>query len=86
MIKSKKFSVYYDLIIFIFLKTISIFSLNIGFLKNFYDISITNIPNILLSFSILFFAFGLIIFFFHKQFTKLANIAEEIEEDLDIKK
>ena len=70
MIKSKKFSVYYDfrtgilykifiwfailiLIIFIFLKTISIFSLNIGFLKNFYDISITNIPNILLSFSIL---------------------------------
>jgi hypothetical protein len=59
-----------------------------GILKIFYDISMTNFPNIILSFLILFFAFGLILYFFHRQFNKLANIAEEIEsgEDVDTKK
>jgi hypothetical protein len=56
-----------------------------GFTKQLYDFSQTNYPNSLLAFSIILFAIGVILYFFHCQFSKLAKIADEIEkaEDLD---
>jgi len=56
-----------------------------GFAKQIYDFSQTNYPNSLLAFSIILFAIGVILYFFHCQFSKLAKIADEIEkaENLD---
>ena len=56
-----------------------------GYAKQIYDFSQTNYPNSILAFSIILFAIGVILYFFHCQFSKLAQIADEIEkaEDLD---
>lgn len=54
---------------------------NIAILKFFYDISITNFSGIMFSFSILLIAAGLILYFFKRQFNKLAEIANEIEQN-----
>lgn len=56
-----------------------------GFAKQIYDFSQTTYPNSLLAFSIILFAIGIILYFFHCQFSKLAKIADEIEkaENLD---
>ena len=75
------------LIIFIFLKILSIFSINnIDLLKYFYDLSSTKFPGIIISFSILLISFGFILYFFNYQFSKLARIADEIEHDNEQKK
>lgn len=82
MVKIKKFSVYTDFKTGILYK---IFLL-IGFILiilYFLEILIleTKFSDILLSLSILFISFGLIIYFFNKQFNKLAAIAEELEDE-----
>ena len=81
MIKIKKFSVYNDFKTGILYKIL----LLIGFILLFLyllDIFIlkTNFSDILISGSILLISFGLISYFFHIQFNKLAAIANEIED------
>ena len=51
-----------------------------GTLLQIYDFSQTTIPTSLLAFSIIFLAVGVILYFFHIQFAKLAKIADEIEK------
>jgi len=51
-----------------------------GFIKQIYDFSQTNTPNSILAISIILLAVGVILYFFHYQFAKLAKIAEEIEK------
>jgi len=51
-----------------------------GILGQIYDFSNTTIPNSILAFSIIFLAIGVILYFFHCQFAKLAKIADEIEK------
>jgi hypothetical protein len=69
--------------IFIVLSLISYFNIgkNSGPIKTLYDISITSIPESILSFSIIFIAVGIILYFFNCQFAKLAKIADEIENE-----
>ena len=54
---------------------------NIPFFVYLYDLSISNFPGIILSFSILLISIGLILYFFKRQFKKLADIAYEIEKN-----
>ena len=70
------------LIVYAFLKISSILigSESTGFLRQIYDFSQTTAPDSILAFSIIFFAVGVILYFFHCQFAKLAKIAEEIEK------
>ncbi len=87
MVKIKKFSVYNDFktgIIYKILLLIGFFLLFLYIL----DILIfkTNFSSLLISGSILLISFGLISYFFHFQFNKLAAIANEIEDDDKIKK
>ena len=51
-----------------------------------YEFSQTTYPNTILAFSIIILGVSIILYFFHYQFAKLANIADEIEneEDSDI--
>jgi TRAP-type C4-dicarboxylate transport system permease small subunit len=56
-----------------------------GITAKLYEISNSNIPESLISFSIIFFAAGLIFYFFSRQFAKLAEIADEIEKMDDFK-
>jgi hypothetical protein len=51
-----------------------------GVLKQIYDFSQSTSPNSILAISIILFAIGVILYFFHCQFAKLASIAEEIEK------
>jgi TRAP-type C4-dicarboxylate transport system permease small subunit len=51
-----------------------------GILDQIYNVSTTTIPNSILAFSIIFFAVGIILYFFYCQFAKLAKIADEIEK------
>ena len=70
------------LIIFIFLKIISTLNIkNSGLIKYFYNLSLTDFPGLIISFSILSISFGLILYFFNYQFSKLAKIADEIEKE-----
>jgi len=52
-----------------------------GILRQIYNFSQTTIPTSLLSFSLIFIAVGVILYFFHCQFAKLEKIADEIEKD-----
>jgi hypothetical protein len=59
-----------------------------GIFKQIYDFSETSAPNSILAISLILFAIGVILYFFHCQFAKLARIAEDIEksenyEDID---
>lgn len=54
---------------------------NMPFLVYLYDLSISNFPGIIISFSILLISIGLILYFFKRQFKKLADIAYEIEKN-----
>ena len=56
-----------------------------GFILDLLKFSQSNIPNSILAFSIIFFAFAVIFYFFNCQFSKLAKIVEDIEnsEDFD---
>jgi hypothetical protein len=77
-----KIFIFFGLILtisYVILKIISLFFSNIEYMNFLYNISITNFPNIVISFSILFISFGLILYFFHRQFIKLAEIAKDIE-------
>ena len=71
------------IVIFILFSIISYFNIgnNSGALKPLYDLSITSIPESILAFSIIFFAVGIILYFFSCQFAKLAKIADEIENE-----
>jgi len=51
-----------------------------GILNQIYDFSKTTTPSSILAFSIIFFAIGVILYFFYCQFAKLAKIADEIEK------
>ena len=76
------------LIIFIFLKIISQFLINdtsMELLKYFYNLSLSDFPGLIISFSILLLSFGLILYFFKRQFLKLARIADEIEHNEEYK-
>ena len=82
MVKIKKFSVYndfktgalYKILLLIGFILIAIYFLEILILE-------TKFSDLLISLSILFISFGLIIYFFNKQFNKLAAIAEELEDE-----
>jgi hypothetical protein len=69
------------LIIFIISKLIAFIAgeNSTGFLRQIYDFSQTSAPNSILAISIIVLAIGVILYFFHCQFAKLAKIAEEIE-------
>jgi len=69
--------------IFFIISSFLIDSGSTGFLQDIYDFSQTTYPQSLLAISIIFFAFGFILYFFHYQFAKLAKIADEIEKGED---
>jgi amino acid permease len=69
--------------IFFIISSFIIDSESSGFLQDIYAFSQTTYPQSLLAFSIIFFAFGFILYFFHCQFAKLAKIADEIEKGED---
>jgi hypothetical protein len=56
-----------------------------GIFKQIYDFSQTSAPNSILAISIILFAIGVILYFFHCQFAKLARIANEIENSENYK-
>jgi hypothetical protein len=68
-------------ILLILISKISDINNSIGILKYLYDLSISNFPDILISFSIILISIGLILYFFKRQFEKLAEIADEIEKN-----
>lgn len=55
-----------------------------GILYTLLRFSQSHYPDTILSFSIICIAFGIIFNFFHRQFSKLAQIADEIENCEDI--
>jgi len=55
-----------------------------GFIKTIYDFSQNSQSDAIIAFSLLFFALGVILLFFHYQFAKLAKIAEDIENSNDL--
>ena len=70
------------LILFLFFKIIAYFNHNsTGFLEEIYNISISSTTDTIGAFSIIFIGISLILYFFKKQLNKLAEIAEEIEND-----
>ena len=71
------------LIIFLILKLISltIDKNSTGVLKEFYQISISTNLDTIGALSIVFIGLCIILYFFKKQFNKLAEIAEEIERE-----
>jgi len=75
------------IIIFFVLGIISFFNIGekSGIIKPLYDISKTSTPESILAFSILFFAVGIILYFFNYQFAKLSKIADEIENEEGLK-
>lgn len=68
--------------IFGFLKLFSIFvsSESTGFLKSLYDISISTITESFVSLGLIILFFGFLLLFFSRQFSKLEEIADEIEK------
>ena len=88
-----KFSFFLGLLllfVFVFFKVCSFFigQEDSGFLQLIYDLSQSSYVDSIIAFSIMFLGIGFILYFFHRQFAKLAKIADEIEneeeaEDLD---
>jgi hypothetical protein len=74
------------LFIFLFSKIISLFlnKNSDGFLYLLYDFSNSNLIDSIFAFSILILSISFILYFFHRQFKKLAEITKEIENDLNI--
>lgn len=91
MIKKKNISVYSDLKTGFFCKFLVVLGIIflliylIQFALPFISIE-DSITGIILAFSILFIGIGIILFFFHCQFSKLAQIAEEVEKEKDLGK
>jgi amino acid transporter len=70
------------LILYLFFKIIAFFYHNsTGLLKDIYNISISSTTDTIGAFSIIFIAVSIILYFFKKQFNKLSEIAEEIENE-----
>ena len=69
------------LIIFIFLRVSSLIigAGSSGFLGQLYDFSQTTYPNSILAFSMILIFVGIVLYFFNCQLSKLAKIADEIE-------
>ena len=68
------------LIIFVILKIISTFGqTQDSIIGDIYSFSQSTYPNSFFAFSLIFIAVGVIFYFFNCQFSKLAKIAEEIE-------
>jgi len=81
------------LIIYAFLKISSVFikGESAGWIQNIYNFSQSSRADSIIAFSVILLAVGVILYFFHYQFSKLAKIAEEIEngkeiEEYDLKK
>ncbi|KYK32549.1 MAG: hypothetical protein AYK22_07280 [Thermoplasmatales archaeon SG8-52-3] len=74
------------LLIFLFIKisALIIGENSIGIAKQIYDFSQTTVPNTVLAFSILLLGTGAILYFFNCQFSKLAKIADEIENSENV--
>jgi hypothetical protein len=75
------------LIFYVFLKIISLFigQNNTGFIQTIYDLSQSSVADSIIAFSIVFLGVGFILYFFHLQFVKLSKIADEIENEEEIK-
>lgn len=83
MVKNRNISAYSDLKTGFFCKIFLLFG---SILLIFYIIQLIvsfideNVAGIILAFSILFLGLGIISYFLHCQFAKLAKIAEEVEQ------
>jgi len=75
------------LFVYLFLKFSSLLlnAESTGLLYSIYDFSQSSYSGSIIAFSILFFSIGAILYFFHRQFSKLAKIANEIEKDSEMK-
>ena len=71
------------LLIFVFFKGLSLFldQESTGLPRLIYDFSHSGIIESIVAFSIIFLGVGIILYFFHCQFVKLAKIADEIENE-----
>jgi len=78
---------FFLLLSYVFLKIISLFigQNNTGFLQTIYDLSQSSVADSIIAFSIVFLGVGFILYFFHLQFVKLSKIADEIENEEEIK-
>jgi hypothetical protein len=78
---------FFLLIFYVFLKIISLFigQNDTGFLQTIYDLSRSSVADSIIAFSIVFLGVGFILYFFHLQFVKLSKIADEIENEEEIK-
>jgi len=78
---------FFLLLFYVFLKIISSFiGQNVtGFIQIIYDLSQSSIADSVIAFSIVFLGVGFILYFFHLQFVKLSRIADEIENEGEIK-
>ena len=63
------------LVVFIVLKVISYMGPDTGY----YELSISNVPGIAISFSVILITVAVIMYFFDYQFSKLEKIIEEVE-------
>jgi len=78
---------FFLLLFYVFLKIISLFigQNNTGFIKTIYNLSQSAVADSIIAFSIIFLGVGFIFYFFYLQFVKLSNIADEIENEEEIK-
>ncbi len=78
---------FFLLLFYVFLKIISLFigQNDTGFLQIIYDLSQSSVADSIIAFSIVFLGVGFILYFFHLQFVKLSKIADEIENEEEIK-
>ena len=78
---------FFLLLFYAFLKIISLFigQNNTGFIQTIYDLSQSSVADSIIAFSIVFLGVGFILYFFHLQFVKLSKIADEIENEEEIK-
>ncbi len=78
---------FFLLLFYVFLKIISLFigQNDTGFLQTIYDLSQSSVADSIIAFSIVFLGVGFILYFFHLQFVKLSKIADEIENEEEIK-
>jgi len=81
-----KFSLFlglFLLFVFVFFKVSSLFisQEDTGFLQLIYNFSRSSYVDSIIAFSIIFLGIGIILYFFHCQFAKLARIADEIENE-----
>ena len=71
------------LVVYIFLRLVFLISKenDEGLLGFLYNLSQSGIADSIIAFSIVFLGLGIILYFFHCQFAKLAKIADELEKE-----